>query len=411
MDFKKLLLLDIWVFSIALSSSGYAQQSQEDREAYFDEANRKNEIIQLALDGDLAAYKAAVLKTPDALDFQWTKIYKMDDNSGETALHFAAKNGDMPMLNFLLSKKCNLKLKTSCGDSPLHLAANEQIVQALINAGTNVRAQGNCGRTPLHNAANKSVAEVLLKHGAKVDQRDNGLDLNFFGMSGDCVPSDGDMPLHTAASAGRADVVEFLIEKGADVNARAGGSTALSMAAGNYSDVVRVLLARGATFDNSKSSDSPLWDAVRGNQIKTVKLLLQAKADATMVDQHGWNLLHVAALRSRIDAEIFNVLIEAKADVNGLTVKKDTPLHIAAKKGNLTAAKILISNGADLQRPNAAGKTPLMLSKELEPFEFFLVQGTQEMVDRARESQENRVRAANDRRVKITELIEERLSK
>ena len=411
MNVRVLLLLVVGAFAIALSSSGYAQQSQEDREAYFDEANRKNEIIQLALDGDLAAYKAAVLKTPEALDFQWTQISKMDDNDGETALHFAAKNGDMPMLNFLLSKKCNLKLKTSCGDSPLHLAANEQIAKTLIDAGANVQARGNLGRTPLHDAANKAVAEALLKYGAKVDQRDNGLVLDIFAQSISYVPAEGDMPLHTAASAGRADVVEFLIEKGTDVNARAGGRTALSMAAGQHSDVVKVLLARGATFDSTKSSDSPLWDAVRGNQIKTVKLLLQAKADATIVDQHGWYLLHVAALRSRIDAEMFNVLIEAKADVNGLSLKKDTPLHIAAKKGNLTAAKILISNGADLQRSNAAGKTPLMLSKELEPFEFFLVQGTQEMVDRARESQENRVRAANARRIKITELIEERLSK
>ena len=411
MNIKVLLLLVVGAFTIVLSSSGYAQQSQEDREAYYEEAKRKNAIIQLALAGDLAAYKAAVLKTPDALDFQWTKIYKMGDNDGETALHFAAKNGDMPMLNFLLSKNCNLKLKTSCGDSPLHLAANEQIAKTLIDAGANVQARGNLGRTPLHNAANKAVAEVLLKHGAKVDQRDYGVRLFFFGQSGDYVPADGDMPLHTAASAGRADVVEFLIEKGADVNALARDRTALSMTAGCHSDVVKVLLARGATFDSSKSSGSPLWDAVGGNQIKTVKRLLQAKADATMVDQHGWNLLHVAALRSRIDAEMFNVLIEAKADVNGLTVEKDSPLHVAARNGNLTAAKILVSNGADLQRPNTAGKTPLMLSRELEGFEFFSVQGTQEMVDRAREFQENRVRAANDRRIKITELIEQRLSK
>ena len=411
MNIKVLLLLIVGAFTIVLSSSGYAQQSQEDREAYYEEAKRKNAIIQLALAGDLAAYKAAVLKTPDALDFQWTKIYKMGDNDGETALHFAAKNGDMPMLNFLLSKNCNLKLKTSCGDSPLHLAANEQIAKTLIDAGANVQARGNLGRTPLHNAANKVVAEVLLKHGAKVDQRDYGVRLFFFGQSGDYVPADGDMPLHTAASAGRADVVEFLIEKGADVNARARDRTALSMTAGCHSDVVKVLLASGATFDSSKSSGSPLWDAVGGNQIKTVKRLLQAKADATMVDQHGWNLLHVAALRSRIDAEMFNVLIGAKADVNGLTVEKDSPLHVAARNGNLTAAKILVSNGADLQRPNTAGKTPLMLSKELEPFEFFSVQGTQEMVEGAMKSQENRVRAANDRRIKITELIEQRLSK
>ena len=84
---------------------------------------------------------------------------------------------------------------------------------------------------------------------------------------------------------------------------------------------------------------------------------------------------------------------------------------IRDRNGNLTAAKILVSNGADLQRLNTAGKTPLMLSKELEPFEFFSVQGTREMVEGAMKSQENRVRAANDRRIKITELIEQRLSK
>lgn len=411
MNFKPLLLVSILVFAITLPSSGYAQQSQEDRQAYYDEGKRKNAVIRLALNRDLAAYKMAVLKTPDAVDFQWTQIYKMDDNDGETALHFAAKNGDMPMLNFLLSKNCNLKLKTSCGDSPLHLAASVQVAQALIDAGANVQAKGNRGRTPLHSAANKAVAEVLLKHGAKIDQRDNGLRVNIFAQSGDYVPAEGDMPLHTAASAGHADVVEFLIEKGADVNARAGDRTALSIAAGRHSDVVKVLLARGATFDSSKSSGSPLWDAVGGNQIKTVKRLLQAKADATMADQHGWNLLHVAALRSRIDAEMFNVLIKAKADVNGLTTEKDTPLHIAAKKGNLTAARILISNGADLQRLNAAGKTPLMLSKELEAFEFRSIAGTQEMVDRARESQKILVREANERRTKIAELIKQRLSK
>ena len=86
-------------------------------------------------------------------------------------------------------------------------------------------------------------------------------------------------------------------------------------------------------------------------------------------------------------------------------------LHIAAKKGNLTAARILISNGADLQRLNAAGKTPLMLSKELEAFEFRSIAGTQEMVDRARESQKILVREANERRTKIAELIKQRLSK
>ena len=36
MNFKPLLLVSILVFAITLPSSGYAQQSQEDRQAYYD---------------------------------------------------------------------------------------------------------------------------------------------------------------------------------------------------------------------------------------------------------------------------------------------------------------------------------------------------------------------------------------
>ena len=40
----------------------------------------------------------------------------------------------------------------------------------------------------------------------------------------------------------------------------------------------------------------------------------------------------------------------------------DAPLHIAAKKGRLAAAKVLLENGADLEARNGRGETPFLLA-------------------------------------------------
>ena len=64
------------------------------------------------------------------------------------------------------------------------------------------------GWTPLHFAARdgyKEIVELLIAKGADVNAKDN---------------DGGTTPLHHAASYGRNEVVELLIAKGADVNAK-----------------------------------------------------------------------------------------------------------------------------------------------------------------------------------------------
>ncbi len=71
---------------------------------------------------------------------------------------------------------------------------------------------------PLHCCWDKAVTEVLLAYGANIHERDNR----------------GETPLHCAAQGGRPEVVECLVESGAEVDARVSdmfGWTALHMAA------------------------------------------------------------------------------------------------------------------------------------------------------------------------------------
>ena len=109
------------------------------------------------------------------------------------------------------------------------------MVTALLEAGAGTMARYG-GMMALHWAASAGHADVvqrLLEHGANVDATDYS-------------HNDSRTALHGAAWEGHADVVTRLLEHGADVNAKTKyGSTALDFAEG-HADVVRVLREAGA---------------------------------------------------------------------------------------------------------------------------------------------------------------------
>jgi ankyrin repeat protein len=93
----------------------------------------------------------------------------------------------------------------------------------------------------------------------------------------------GDDPvLFAAVRSGRLDVVEALLNAGADVNARDKtlGNTALMIAAGHHNDLIKPLVAAGAHIDAQNNiGQSALLNAVILNDPDTVQALLDAGAD------------------------------------------------------------------------------------------------------------------------------------
>ncbi|KAK5967285.1 Ankyrin repeat protein [Trichostrongylus colubriformis] len=95
--------------------------------------------------------------------------------------------------------------------TPLHLAAfnaSQPVVQTLVEMGADVEAKDSCLHTPLHLAAGSIsdngafTVEYLVQNQAEVNVADK---LGF-------------TPLHTAASKGLDQVVEILVDAGADVD-------------------------------------------------------------------------------------------------------------------------------------------------------------------------------------------------
>ncbi|XP_024589797.1 ankyrin repeat domain-containing protein 27 isoform X4 [Neophocaena asiaeorientalis asiaeorientalis] len=140
----------------------------------------------------------------------------------------------------------------------------------------------------------------------------------------------GHTPLHVAALCGQASLIDFLVSKGAVVNATDyHGSTPLHLA------------------------------CQKGCQSVTL-LLLHYKASADVQDNNGNTPLHLACTYGHEDcvkALVYYDVQSCRLDIGN--EKGDTPLHIAARWGYQSIIETLLQNGASTEIQNRLKETPL----------------------------------------------------
>lgn len=93
----------------------------------------------------------------------------------------------------------------------------------------------------------------------------------------------------------------------------------------------------------------------RGISPACLKLLLDGGANHKVVDCGGNTALHVF----QNDMLKIKILLEGGADATAQNNVEDTPLHIAAKAGQITLAKMLLLNGASASMTNRRNMSSL----------------------------------------------------
>lgn len=171
----------------------------------------------------------------------------------------------------------------------------------------------------------------------------------------------GAQPLYRAAEHKQVAIAEWLISKGADVNAETPGSTSTPLIVATTTrntDMVKLLLDHGANVDVQEGFGG--YCALSYSIVFTNKdifdMLLAKGANTNLPDEEGLRPLHFAAGKSK---DMVAELLDKGADVNAQTNDGDTPLQYAADLGDLEIVKLLLSKGANIGLKNKKGETVL----------------------------------------------------
>jgi len=210
------------------------------------------------------------------------------------------------------------------------------------------------------------------------------------GTDGQCIyalteSTEPPLSLQEAAAIGDVNMVSFLLEKGADVNAWDGGlkSTAIQRAAQNgYREVVELLLTKGARIGakDELPDRRALHYAVQNGHKDIVELLVTHGADVNAKNSEGDTALDVALDQNQKDiielliakgAEVSSIYVAARigdlakvrgfleegADVNMRDAQRKTALHIASANGHKEIVELLLASGADVNAGGYYNKT------------------------------------------------------
>jgi len=245
----------------------------------------------------------------------------------------AAKAGDTSQLAELVEKGVSLEVRDMDNNTPLQAAIQEgqtEIVEFLLKHGADANQEVDASRSvPLLLARDAEMARILLEYGADINRR-SGCQL--------------ETALHRAVIQDNWELVELLISRGADVNAKdSNGETPLHCAAGAARIAMfRLFLQKGADMDiEDFSQRTALHHAAASASAKMVRFLIDKSADPNARDKHGMTPLHTAASKSFIPygeakirwsekfGETVDTLINSGADVNALSEEGKTALDLA----------------------------------------------------------------------------------
>ncbi len=247
--------------------------------------------------------------------------YQAITQDGRNYLMIAAGKGLDSVVRYLIQKGLDINARDQKGNSALMYAAlkdRRDTIVLLIDKGADVNAADNEGNSILimtmkegsGELQGKPIVEYLLRRGAKVNATYQGKTWDH-----------GLTPLMIAAGAGHRRQVEILLEKGADVRARArDGSTAL----------IRAVL--GSSLSGIKVRQDP------------------GKAEQRRIEEE--------------QALIVKRLLVAGADPNQVYDKGRTILAEACSRDLVQVAWALVAGGAWTTVKDYSGKTPLMYFSE-----------------------------------------------
>jgi uncharacterized protein len=288
-----------------------------------------DELIKAVREGNIEVARALLKQRVDV---------NAPQGDGATALHWAVQRDDLNTVEFLLRAGARPTAADDTGVTPLYLACinrNAVMVEKLLAAGANPNAALLKGETVLMTCArtgNASAVKALVIHGADVNAME---------------PLHSQTALMWAVAQRRSQVVEVLLEAGANIRARSRA----------YPQVVTAEETQRAgreelNYTVLRGGSTPLLFAARSGDLESARLLLAAGSGANEALPDGATALTVAAHSGH--GAVGVLLLEHGADPNAAAIGY-SPLHAAVLRGDLVLVKALLKHGANPNRQIVRG--------------------------------------------------------
>ena len=387
---------------------------------------QKADVNATEADGTTALHWAAYRDDADSVDLLIRAGAKVNaaNDLGATPLWNASMNAGAPITRRLLDAGANPNLALLAGETPLMVASRSgkaDVVALLLAKGADANARAARQQTALMWAAaqrHPEVVKLLVAHGADVHARSSewqemmavpphgvpqynkiiphGRDtaLLFAARSGDLESAKllvgagakvndadawGVSVATMAAHAGFTDMVEWLLDRGADANAAGAGFAALHAAIMRRdSRMVSALLAHGAdpnaplrTWTPTRRSSrdfnfapelvgsTPFWLAARFSEPDVMALLLKHGANAAFVHQGRYHNEEPVEPRTQIT----NAVMAATGMGGGIAWVQ--PDRAQRETLMLESVRLAADQGVDINAENSDGRTALDAARAL----------------------------------------------
>jgi ankyrin repeat protein/uncharacterized protein YegL len=353
-------------------------------------------------------------KKPDALDTdqylelakllldQRPELISMANSTGETALFKAVEKGSLPHVKMMIRLNANLEARNDLGNTPLWIACAKKypcIVEELLLHGADPNAINHKGNPPIYATCQVGplkIAEMLLTHQANVEY----------------INTSGETLILIACRNGQHQILTLLlqyvdmifVERKAPVDKF---NALFASIEANRPECLKILHNYGVPLDQKTDEDNeilpnatPLHLAAYYNRVEVTEMLLELKVSVDLLGVGGITPLQLATIQNNL--EIVKRLIQAGADKSrGLLYAEEGPikeiltdslnlsdikglanywhaylnniditdsdgntlLTQAVLSGDVTQTQLLLSLGADVNKKNKFGLTPITYAK------------------------------------------------
>ncbi|XP_018569142.1 uncharacterized protein LOC108909316 [Anoplophora glabripennis] len=269
----------------------------------------------------------------------------------KTLLEYAAVNGHLEMVKFLVKQGSNVNIGNF---KPLHLAVDGghfEVSQFLIEQEADIKALD-----PYHHTT------ILYKAVLRNDITMATYLLDRMLKSGGSNISDSITP-YTAAYLGRLNTLKEFVKQGLDINSRVENEESVIFGAirGGQLETIRYLVQQGSHINSRDLWNNTALHIISQNAsiTSTVKLLVELGIDINAKNFNLMTALHIAVENGNFD--LIDLLVNCGANVNLEDENGNTALHIAASDIQGYIIKLLVEHGANMNNGDKYGRTPLHL--------------------------------------------------